>query len=66
MQKKPSCATIESTLFTVSNDGWNTKEDTSKFMKNRLYILRLQKGTSLAQAMSNIKIIKPVALAVVE
>jgi len=37
--KKPSHATIKSTLFAVSKDEWNTKEDTGKSMKNALYIL---------------------------
>jgi len=28
MQRKPSCVTTKLTLFTVSKDEWNTKEDT--------------------------------------
>ena len=41
------------TLFAVSKDEWNTKEDTGKSMKNALYILRYAKGTSRAEAMLN-------------
>ena len=40
---KPSCATTKSTLFAVSKDEWDTKEDTGKSMKNALYILRYDK-----------------------
>ena len=44
----------------------SAKEDTGKFMKNALYILRYApKGTSQAKAMSNSEKIKPVALAVI-
>ena len=36
---KPShAATTKSTLFAVSNDEWDTKEDTGKSMKNASYI----------------------------
>ena len=35
-QRKPSRAT---TLFNVGKDDWNTKEDTSKSLKNALHIL---------------------------
>jgi len=38
-QRKLSCATTRLTLFTVSKDEWNTKEDTGKSMKNALHIL---------------------------
>ena len=31
--------TTKSTLFVVSKDEWNTKEDTGKSMKNALYVL---------------------------
>ena len=41
---KPSCATAKSTLFAVSKDEWDTKEDTGKSMKNALYILWYAKG----------------------
>ena len=41
---KPSCAIItKSTLFTVSKDEWDTKEDTGKSMKDGLYVLRYAK-----------------------
>ena len=33
---KPSRATAKSTLFAVSKDEWDTKEDTGKSMKNAL------------------------------
>ena len=36
---KLSCATTKSTLFTVSKDEWDTKEDSDKSMKNALYVL---------------------------
>ena len=42
-ERKPSCATAKSTLFTVSKDEWDTKEDTGKSMKNALYVLRYAK-----------------------
>ena len=31
------------TLFAVSKDEWDTKEDTGKYMKNALHILRYAK-----------------------
>ena len=40
-------------LFTINKDEWDTKEDAGKSMKNALYILRLPKGTSQAEAMLN-------------
>ena len=40
---KPSRAIAKSTLFAVSKDEWETKEDTGKSMKNALYILRYAK-----------------------
>ena len=40
---KPSRATAKSTLFAVSKDEWDTKEDTGKSMKNVLYVLRYVK-----------------------
>ena len=40
---KPSCATAISTLFPISKDEWDTKEDTGKSMKNALYALRYAK-----------------------
>ena len=35
---KPSRAIAKSTLFAVSKDEWDTKEDTGKSMKNALYV----------------------------
>ena len=35
----PSRGTAKSTLFAVSKDEWDTKEDTGKSMKNALYVL---------------------------
>ena len=40
---KPSRATTKWTLFAVSKDEWDTKEDTCKSMKNVLYVLRYAK-----------------------
>ena len=40
---KPSRATTKSTPCAVSQDEWDTKEDTGKSMKNALYILRYAK-----------------------
>jgi len=40
MQRKLSCATAKLIPFTVSTDEWNTKEDTGKFLKNALDVLR--------------------------
>ena len=40
---KPSCAIAKLTLFAVSKDEWDTKEDTGKYMKNALYVLRYAK-----------------------
>jgi len=39
----PSHATTKSTLFAVSIDEWDTKEDIDKPMKNALYILQYAK-----------------------
>ena len=33
----------KSTLFTISTDEWDTKEDIGKSMKNALYVLRYTK-----------------------
>jgi len=35
--------TTKSTLFTVSKDEWDTKEDTDRSMKNALYALQYAK-----------------------
>ena len=68
---KPSCAIAKSTLFAVSKDEWDTKEDTGKSMKNALYVLRYAKRhlfwpKQLAEATSNSEKIKPVAIAIIE
>ena len=39
----PPRATAKLKFFVVSKDEWDTKEDTGKFMKNALYILRYAK-----------------------
>ena len=52
-EEKPSRATAKSTLFVVSKDEWDTKEDTGKSMKNALYILRYAKRHLLGR--SNVK-----------
>ena len=59
---KPSCTTAKLTLFTVSKDEWDTKEDTGKSMKNALHMLCMPKGTCPAEAMSSSKNIKPLAI----
>jgi len=41
-QRKPSCETTQSMLFTVNKE-WNTKEDTGKSMKSALHVLRYAK-----------------------
>ena len=56
---KPSRATTKSTLFVVSKDEWDTKEDTGKFMKNALYVLWYAKDSCQAEVMSNSEKIKP-------
>ena len=38
-KRKLSHATAKSTLFAISKDEWDTKEDTGKSMKNALYVL---------------------------
>jgi len=43
MQRKQSHATTKSTLFTVSKDEWNTKENIGKSLKNLLDVLRYAK-----------------------
>ena len=40
---KLSCTASKSTLFAVSKDEWDTKEDTGKSMKNALYVLQYAK-----------------------
>ena len=58
---KPSRAIAKLTLFAVSKDEWDTKEDTGKSMKNELYVLRYAKGTCRAKATSNSEKIKSVS-----
>jgi len=66
-QWKPSHATTKLTLFTVSKDEWNRKEDTGKSLKNVLDVLWCaKKGTSRAKATSNSEKIKPVTLAFIK
>jgi len=66
MQRKPSCATTKSTLFTVSKDEWNTKEDISKSLKNTLHDCSMPIVPSWAEVTLNSEKIKPVALAIIE
>ena len=49
-EEKPSCATTKSTLFAVSKDEWDTKENNGKSMKNGLYVLRYAKRHLLGQS----------------
>ena len=42
-QRKPSCATTESMLFTFIKDEWNTKENTGKSLKNDMHVLQYTK-----------------------
>jgi len=56
------------TPFVGSKDEWDIKKDPGKSMKNVLYTIHssMAKGTSWAEATSNSKKIKLVALAIVE
>ena len=47
---KPSHVTTKSTLFTVSKDKWDTKEDTGKSIKNALYVPRYAKKHRSSQS----------------
>jgi len=65
--------TTKLTLFVVNKDEWYTKGGTqrrgrNKSMKNVLYVqwYGMEKGTSQAEATSNSKKIRPVALDIVE
>ena len=49
---KPSHATAKSKPFPVSNDEWDTNEDTGKSMKNAFTYCCKPKGTFQAEAMS--------------
>ena len=53
----------KSTLFAVSKDEWDTKEDTGMSMKKALHVLRY---ACRAEATSNSAKFKPVALAIIE
>ena len=50
IERKPSCATAKLTLFAVSKDEWDTKEDTGKSMKNAMYVLWYAKRHLLDQS----------------
>ena len=63
LQRKPSRATAKLTLFAVSKDEWDTKEDTGKSMKNALYVLWYAKR---AKVTLNSEKINLVALAIIE
>ena len=63
---KPSCAIAKLTLFAVSKDEWDKKEDTGKSMENALYIQRYAKRHLSAEVTSNSEKIKPVALAIIK
>jgi len=65
MERKPPHVTSKLTLFTVSKDEWNTKEDTGKSLRMHCTYCSVPKGTSRA-ATSNSQKIKPVALAIIE
>ena len=45
--------------FTVSKDGWNTKLDTVKFLKNALECFDMPKGISRTKATSNVEKLSP-------
>ena len=47
---KLSHAIAKSTIFAVSKDGWDTKENTGKSMKNALYVLRYAKSHMLRRS----------------
>jgi len=57
---------VQSTLFVVKKDEWDTKDGRGKSMKNALHVQRYGKGTSRAEAMLNSEKIKPIALAIVD
>ena len=63
-QRKPSRATTKLTLFTVSKDEWNTKEDTGKSQKNALHVLRYAKRH--LSGWSDVEQWKNQALAIIE
>ena len=61
---KPLHATAKLTLFAVSKDEWDTKEDTGKSMQ--CAYCGMPKGTSRAEVTSNSEKIKSIVLAVIE
>ena len=64
---KPSRAIAKLTLFAVSKDEWDTKEDNGKSMKNASCMYcGMPKGTCRAEATSNSEKIKPIALAIIK
>ena len=63
---KPSRATTKSTLFAVSKDEWDRKEDTGKSIRMHCTYCGMPKGTCQAEATSSSEKIKPVALAIIE
>jgi len=65
-QRKPSRATTKLTLFTVSKDEWNTKQDTGKSLKNVLHILRYAKRHLSGWSDVEQWKIKPIVLAIIE
>jgi len=58
--------TTKSTLFMVNKDEWDTKEGLGKSMKMHCMYGGMEKRTSWAEGTSINKIIKPIALAIVE
>jgi len=54
-QSKQSHVTTKSTLFAVSKDEWNTKEDAGKSLKNSLYVLQYAKRRLSAEATIKLK-----------
>jgi len=60
------CLPQNQLFFVVNKDEWDTKEGRGKSMKNALYIQWYGKRHLSAEATSNRKKIKPVALAIVE
>ena len=66
-KEKQSRAIARSTLFAVSKDEWDTKEDAGKSVKNALYVQWYAKRhTYQAEVTLNSEKIKLVALTVIE
>ena len=66
LQREAITCYYQLTLFAVSKDEWDIKEDTGKFMKYALTYCSMPKGTSRAKVTSSNEKIKLVALAVIE